>query len=287
MPASRKHVPVLLTQAQRKAIAILLPNITERLKLDQKYQRAVRFSLAELEDIGRKAKVASRHAKGGIVRNSMLCVVDHMAQALERCQGIEAIPASERLYQFKITLLETRSPIWRRIQVKNCTLDKLHEHIQTSMGWTNSHLHQFKIDGQLYGDPMLMEKNMELMNYKDSTTTRISNILPKTGKRFRFEYEYDFGDGWQHEILFEGCLRAEQGKRYPVCIEGARACPPEDVGGVWGYQGFLEAIADPEHEEHNQFLNWVGGAFDPEVFDPVMATREMWRGIFDWRSELR
>ena len=109
------------------------------------------------------------------------------------------------------------------LPVKDGTLDRLHEHIQTAMGWTNSHLHHFRIGQQLYGDPMLMEENFEDMEYKDSTTTRISDILPKSGRRFRFEY--DIGDSWQHEVLFEGCVRAERGKRYPVCIEGARACP--------------------------------------------------------------
>ena len=78
----------------------------------------------------------------------------------------------------------------------DCTLDKLHEHIQTAMGWTNSHLHHFRIDGQLYGDPMLMAENFEELKYKDSTTTMLSDILPEGGERFRFEYEYDFGDGW-------------------------------------------------------------------------------------------
>jgi hypothetical protein len=87
------------------------------------------------------------------------------------------------------------------------------------------------------------------------------------------------------EVLFEGCLRAERGKRYPVCVEGARACPPEDVGGTWGYQEFLEAITDPGHERHEEFRDWIGGRFDPEAFDPAAATREMRRGLPYWRSE--
>ena len=134
-------------------------------------------------------------------------------------------------------------PIWRRIQVKNCTLDKLHEHIQTAMGWTNSHLHHFRIDGTHFGDPMLMEEDFDEMNYQDSTTTKIRDVLPRGGKRFLFEYEYDFGDWWVHEVLFEGCPRAEPGVRYPLCVEGERACPPEDVGGTSGYQDFLDEPA--------------------------------------------
>jgi hypothetical protein len=114
----------------------------------------------------------------------------------------------------------------------------------------------------------------------------LSDILPRSGRRFRFEYEYDFGDGWRHEVLFEGCLRAERGRCYPVCIEGARACPPEDVGGTWGYEEFLEAMADPDHEQHEEFRDWIGARFYPEAFDPAAATREMRRGLPDWRRML-
>jgi hypothetical protein len=205
-----------------------------------------------------------------------------------RKKPVPAKPAKKQdtVYQFKITLLDTRPPIWRRIQVKDGTLDKLHEHLQTAMGWTNSHLHHFRVGERLYGDPLLMQENIEEMEYEDSTTTKLSDILPKSGGRFRFEYEYDFGDGWRHEVRFEGCLRAERGKRYPVCVEGARACPPEDVGGTWGYEELLEAITDPEHEDHDGLLEWAGGSFDPEAFDPVAATREMHRGLPDWRRML-
>ena len=188
------------------------------------------------------------------------------------------------VYQFKITLLETQPPIWRRIQVGDCTLDKLHEHIQTSMGWTNSHLNQFRIGEALYSDPLLMQETMEEMGYKDSTNTKLSEILPRNGNRFRFEYEYDFGDGWIHEVLFEGRLPAEPGKKYPLCVEGERACPPEDVGGVWGYVDFVEAITDPEHEQYHELRNWLGRNFDPEAFSAAATTREMKRGLPDWRS---
>ena len=191
------------------------------------------------------------------------------------------------MYQFKITLLESHPLIWRRIQVKDCTLDKLHEHIQSVMGWTNSHLHHFMIGEQLYGDPELMKENFEEMAYKDSTTTKISDILPKTGKRFSFIYEYDFGDCWEHEVLFEGCPKPEAGRQYPICLEGERACPPEDVGGVGGYDDFLNTIQDKSHEERAEMFEWAGGWFDPEEFDPVVATKSMKKGIFDWRSERR
>jgi Plasmid pRiA4b ORF-3-like protein len=286
VPAVPQHYPVRLTQAQRKVVAEVAPELADRLKLGERNQRAIPFTPAELRAIKEKAGKALRQARTGMVRNSLRHVVDLTAQALDHCQGIGAIPAAERLYQFKITLLESHPPIWRRIQVKVGTLDKLHEHLQTALGWTNSHLHHFRIGEQLYGDPLLLGGNFDDMGYEDSTTTKVSAILPRGGRRFRFEYEYDFGDGWRHAVLFEGCLRAERGQRYPLCLEGARACPPEDVGGVWGYQEFLEAIADPDHEQHEEMLEWVGGQFDPEAFDPAAATRAMHRGLPDWRRLL-
>ena len=96
-------------------------------------------------------------------------------------------------------------------------------------------------------------------------------------------YQYDFGDDWEHEVVFEGCLKAEKGQRYPICMEGKRNCPPEDVGGVWGYAEFLEALADPNHERHEDLVEW-GGDFDHEEFDVEMTTKAMRRGLPDWRQ---
>lgn len=273
----------LLTAAQRKVVADLLPTLAGRMKLDEKNPRTISFTAKELETIRRKAETARPHAQNGMIRNSLRHVVDAVTKALEEAEGIGSIPASERLYQFKITLLESQPPIWRRIQVKDSSLDKLHERIQTAMGWTNSHLHQFEIDGERWGDPELLDDGFEDFECVDSTVTKISKIVPKDGKRFQFLYEYDFGDGWEHEVLFEGCLKAEKGGRYPVCVEGERNCPPEDVGGVWGYAEFLEVIANPKHEEHERMLEWAGD-FDPEEFDAGETTKAMRRGLPDWRQ---
>ena len=152
------------------------------------------------------------------------------------------------------------------------------------MGWTNSHLHQFEIDDVQYGDPELLDDGLDDFECEDFSVIKLSQILPKDGKRFQFSYEYDFGDGWEHDVLFEGCLQATKGKRYPLCVEGARNCPPEDVGGAWSYADFLEALADPKHERHEELLQW-SGLFDPNEFDAVKMTKEMRRGIFDWRND--
>jgi hypothetical protein len=190
---------------------------------------------------------------------------------------------TKSVYQFKITLLESKPPIWRRIQVEDCTLDKLHEHIQTAMGWTNSHLHQFEIGKKRYGDPELLEDmGTEI---EDSTTTWLSEVLPNDGKRFQFMYEYDFGDYWQHEVWFEGNPEPKNGTKLPLCLEGERACPPENCGGVGGYDRLVAILADPKHEEYDDMRKWIGGKFEPEKFDPKAATKAMKKGLPDWRDE--
>jgi hypothetical protein len=278
---SQHSVP--LTHAQRKVIADLLPELTDRLDLSKKNSRTISFTVNELQTIQQKAQEAIRHAETGMKRNSLRHIIEATTKAIEDSQGIGSIPASERLFQFNITLVESKPPIWRRIQVKNCTLDKFHERIQTAMGWNNSHLHRFEIKGERYGVPEYLDDGYDDFHCIDSTITKISEVVPEDGKRIHFLYLYDFGDNWRHEVIFEGCLRAESGQRYPLCIEGERACPPEDVGGVSGYLEYLEALADPSHEQHDEFLEWRG-PFDPEKFDSAKTTKLMRRGLPDWRQ---
>jgi Plasmid pRiA4b ORF-3-like protein len=180
---------------------------------------------------------------------------------------------TDLLYQFKITLHESKPPIWRRIQVPDCTLSDLHELIQAAMGWEDYHLHQFIVGDVRYGlpDPELGLKN--------ESKVRLSQMVPQGGTPFRFRYEYDFGDGWLHDLVFEDCPPNEVGQTYPICLKGSRACPPEDVGGVWGYAEFLHAIADPKHERHSEWLEWIGGEFDPEEFDAKAATIAMMEAV--------
>lgn len=152
------------------------------------------------------------------------------------------------------------------------------------MGWMNSHLHDFEIGEDLYGDPDLMEEDFEYRGYRDSRTTYLSEVFPTGSRRLCFLYSYDFGDDWSHEIVFEGCPARDLERTYPLCLEGERACPPEDVGGLGGYADFVDAIQDPNHEEHERLLEWVGGQFDPEKFDPTESTENMKQGLPDWRN---
>jgi hypothetical protein len=279
-----QRFPVRLTKAQRIVVAEMFSELSERLRLDEPDQRLVSLSLNEMMAIHQKARQSVGRSDSGMKRNSLMHVADLTMETFERFQGIGRITLKDRIYQLRIALKDLKPVIWRRIQVRECTLDKLHEHIQTAMGWTNSHLHHFQINDELYGDPQLMEEDFDGMGYADSRVTTLSKVLPKSGARFPFEYLYDFGDSWLHEVLFEGCLKANPGQRYPLCLEGERACPPEDVGGTSGFEDFVMAIADPEHPEREENLTWAGGSFDPETFDPERTTKRMIRGLPSWRE---
>lgn len=169
-----------------------------------------------------------------------------------------------QIYQIKVTLDDTHPPIWRRIQVPSyTTLPKLHEILQIVMGWEAYHLHMFTIEGSIYGDPA--DDEYGDLGTIDEANCKLNKVIYQEGQRL--SYEYDFGDSWDHTLLVEKILPPQESIRYPVCLKGKRACPPEDVGGVWGYENFLEAIRNPDHDEHDEYLIWIGGEFDPEAFD--------------------
>lgn len=174
------------------------------------------------------------------------------------------------VYQMKVTLEDISPPIWRRIQVTNdTTLDKLHRILQMIMGWSNYHLHEFVIGEVSYSVPD-KESMFEVKNEKN---VRLSQVVSK--EQTKFSYIYDFGDYWRHKILIEKILPLEPDTQYPICIKGKRSCPPEDCGGVGGYYDFLQTIQDPNHPEHDETLEWVGGSFDPEAFDIDEINREL------------
>jgi len=159
-------------------------------------------------------------------------------------------------------------PIWRTVHVPGeVTMRQLHEILQLTMGWQNAHLYEFRVDGVSYGEPDA-EFDTEA---SDARRFRLARLAPTPGAQFI--YLYDFGDGWEHEVVVEKILPPEPRVRYPLCLAGRGACPPEDVGGPWGYDEFLAAIRDPGHEQHDEILEWAGGPVDPELFD-VRSTNE-------------
>lgn len=166
------------------------------------------------------------------------------------------------IYQLKITLKDSKPPIWRRVLVaSDMPLSKLHRIIQAAMGWWDSHLHQFIVGDIYYGvpDPDYWHE------VKDERRAKLNQVAP--AEKSRLIYEYDFGDDWLHVVQVEKVLPPDPAQKLPICIKGKRACPPEDVGGVWGYDTFLEALNDPAHPEHEMYKEWIGDKFDPDAFN--------------------
>lgn len=189
---------------------------------------------------------------------------------------------SETIYQFKVVLQEIHPPIWRRFQVRgDITFRQLHETLQVVMGWLNYHLHLFEVGGLTVTDRETLAEWGEEGVPDDMA--RLHKYVKQEGETFT--YEHDFGDSWVHLLVLEKILAVDETAAYPRCLAGERACPPEDCGGVGGYELFLEAIHDRQHPEHDSYLEWIGGAFDPEAFDLDRVTRQFREGVY-WQGEL-
>jgi Plasmid pRiA4b ORF-3-like protein len=176
------------------------------------------------------------------------------------------------VFQLRIRLEGINPPVWRRLLVPGgVRLAKLHDIFQAAMGWTNSHLHSFTIDDQLYG--MQVDEFPE----EELDETEYTVLVALRGGVRRFVYDYDFGDSWTHEVVVEDVTWAPHTLKFGVCLDGEGACPPEDVGGIGGYAHFLEALADPLHEEHDDMLVWAGFKFDPAEFSVATANAALQR----------
>ncbi len=169
----------------------------------------------------------------------------------------------EEVLQLRIEIRGIEPPIFRVIQVRNTrTFHLLHEIIQWSFGWENRHLYEFHVGPAAVSEPD--PEFPESVRPRHPRVTRLGGLLPKD--LTRFTYTYDFGDEWIHDITVEKRLALDPGVRYPICLEGARSAPPEDCGGVPGFEEFL-AAKDPNHEEHEEMRSWAGLRYDPERFD--------------------
>lgn len=181
--------------------------------------------------------------------------------------------ANNAIYQLKVTLLGSKPPIWRRIQTPgSTTLARLHRIIQAAMGWEENHLHQFAAGDTVYGAPEPVQDDAAF-EMRDERRARLDKVAPTEGSKFT--YQYDFGDGWDHAIVVEKILEPEPSARYPRCIAGRRACPPEDSGGIWGYDQLIETLQNPGDPEYDEMREWVGGDFNPEAFSLDKVNSEL------------
>jgi hypothetical protein len=184
-------------------------------------------------------------------------------------KGRKKTMAPESVYQLKVTLLHSRPPIWRRFQVVSAvTLQRMHRILQVVMGWTDSHMHGFRVPQP---GPRGARQQFLPIEEANEKSTRLADLLRRP--KDRVIYEYDFGDGWEHEIVLEEFVARSSATRYPIVLSGRGACPPDDVGGIPGYYHFLEAIKDPKHPDHEDMVEWVGEDFDPAHFDVQAVNR--------------
>ncbi len=262
---------IRLTQAQRKTLLAMdtIPgDIHKMLDVDAKGERTFDLNVRQTLAVG--TAIAEAIEEGLSVKQCRQLdrIVERLTEGLIEKPAEPEIfgpthvshtpPASTLGYRLKITLEQTRPAIWRRLEIVDCTLDVLHELIQFAMGWENYHMHAFKVGDQLFGLP-------EMDDTIDESSIRLSELVQQGCKELR--YWYDFGDDWWHTIKIEKEFQVTPDAKYPRCTAGARACPPEDIGGAWGYQEFLEVMADPKDERHKEMKEWCGEKFDAERFD--------------------
>lgn len=198
---------------------------------------------------------------------------------------------TQESFRFRVELLGIAPLIWREIEVASSySFWDLHVAIQDAMGWLDYHLHAFRIEDPETGERI--EIGIPDEDFDDGIPTlpgweiQVRSYLNEPGQTV--DYEYDFGDGWNHQVLLKEIVPRESDTAKPICVAGERACPPEDCGGILGYQTVLEAISDPTHEEHDDILRWLGGTFDPECFDAATVKfddpHQRWKRAFEERD---
>ena len=207
---------------------------------------------------------------------------DFGAAHIEGRKGVTTAEKRNRvLYQLKVTLRDIQPPVWRRLAVwEDTTLAQLHRVLQIVVGWEDYHLHQFVIGRRIYSVP---DEDDDLYERKviNESRVRLREVVPRVGTYF--EYLYDFGDSWQHDLLLEAIVLPDPEAGYPRCLAGERSAPPEDAGGPSGYADYLEAMADPGHEEHENMLQWRG-PFDPEAFSLTAVNQQLQEKLRSFRK---
>jgi hypothetical protein len=285
MPASERLdtdevVPLKLTPAQRKALThgTRLKAAIKR-KIEDAGADVVLLTRKELDRLQEEAGTAAvfvpdPHKKTLVaIQTKVLSLLDAATEDRRSSRRRRPAVEADLLFDFTISLLETKPTIWRRIHVQDCTLAKFSGLIRAAFGWQNLHLHQFEINGLRYGPALGRGWDRDMEN---EANVRLNNLLPKSGQRIEWVYEYDMIAGWRHKIVFEGYPPKEKGKKYPLCVEGKRACPPEDIGGPAAYKEYVAVLANPKHEWHEEFTR-LHGPYDPVAFDAAKATKAMRR----------
>ncbi len=195
------------------------------------------------------------------------------------------------VYQFLIVLSRTNPLIWRRIQVpQSYSFWDLHVAIQNAMGWEDRHLHEFRLLDEQTERPISIGIPTDMTSGDRPVTPGwtvavSSHVEARRWHGLPMLYAYDFGDDWEHMLLYEGIEPVRRTGKYPRCLAGARRCPPEDCGGAHGYAELIEALKNAEHPRHAELSQWIGKSFDPDAFDPKRVAfddpKKRWATAFD------
>ncbi len=285
---SEQKLALKLSAAQRKALlqGVCLTTRLANLITATPASEPVQLCRADWEDLGDCIAEEASCTRDAKLEKHFDQLLERIADLFERQDSLGENPhlrlfdpdrdsaecdlPDEAVYQLHVSLQHAKPPVWRRVATKDCTLARLHEAIQLTMGWEFSHLFAFEVGGDRYtkafDDPCEMDG-------QPANQKRLRQLCQEGVKQFA--YVYDFGDGWQHTIKLEKVLSPDARMKYPRCIAGSGACPPEDCGGVWGYQRLLEILKDPEDPEYDEMRQWVGGRFDPTRFSVAQANRRL------------
>lgn len=171
----------------------------------------------------------------------------------------------EPVVRIRIELEGSDPLVWRSVDVPlSSTLTALHDIIQATMLWQDAHLFEFVVGEHVYGEPFPEDGVLD-RKVSQAKNTRLKSLIDRGVDRF--VYVYDFGDNWRHHIIIEAVRQGDDKTDYPAFVGGARRAPPEDVGGISGFEEFLQAVTDPRHVDHDRMLEGCGGSFDPEDID--------------------
>lgn len=264
---AQERVPLELTAVQLKALANLLPELRDIPVCKPRKLAVVKLMRLQLQRVEERVPGAISNLKGPprkpYERLLQLAVSDRL------------LATGQAIYQIRVELDFADPEIWREIQTYDCTLEELHYLIQAAMGWGNEHLYEFVAAGVRY--TVLPEDADSLASdCGDAEITFLSQVVLLSNRPFSFTYTYDFGDEWRHTITVQEVVPVSKKMKYPVCLDGSRACPPEDCGGIFSYGSLLETLADPASEDYDETAEWLS-EFDPTVFDAKAATRAMRR----------
>ena len=275
----RESLELNLSEGQRHTIleyAELPAHLSERFAAKGTKAKATPFTLDELDELLDYIEVSVYRAKGN-EKQKVLRIVAKVAKLLGSTIDPDEMPKhplpkrTDAVFQIKMTLNGVDPPIWRRIQTTDCTLEELRALIHVTMGWEFEDHYRFDIGGVEYADLDMTSDN----DAEDACDTMLSEVLPVQNRRPRFQYVYDFGDDWIHQLVVEERFLPEKGVKYPMCVAGQRACPPEDCGGPWAYPDFVEEVSNPDHRRHEETLARVGDEFDPERLDLEAVNSEL------------